>query len=68
MLDVCGSVVFGGRVADVVCVCARIVVSSVSVVLLAVTLVVSVWVGRDVVCVCARIVGSCGSVVGGEFF
>ena len=55
----------GWRKADVVCVCdcARIVVSSMSVV----SLVVSVWVGRDVICVCAGIVGSSGSVAGGEF-
>ncbi len=58
----------GWQKADVVCVrvCARIVVSSGSVVSLVVKLVVSVWVGRDVVCVRARIVGSSGSVVGEE--
>ena len=63
MLNVCGSVVFGCRVADFVCVCARMVGSSVAVVLL----VVSVRVDLDVVFVCSRIVGSRVSVIGGEF-
>ncbi len=67
MPDVCGSKVFGGRRWKLlVCACARIVVSSVSVVSsLVVSLVVSI--SRDVVCVCAGIVGSSGSEVGGEF-
>ena len=49
--------------ADDVCVCAGIVVVSVSVALL----VVSAWVDRDVVCLYASIVGSRVSIVGGEF-